>query len=331
MTGEVPKTIKVRGLYLEGMERTMDLRVLRYFVAVAEEHSFTQAAGRLHIAQPPLSRQIQQLEAEIGAELIDRSTHPLRLTTIGRLVYDQARQILGRVGDMREMVARAVHTERRRFALGFVATVVYGRLPALIRDFRTHMPDVDLNLSELVTLDQISALKEGRIDVGFGRIRFEDDALRRIVLREEKLIAAVPTRYVRQDQKETIGLQELSMHPLIIFPRDPRPSYADQVLALFHDHDLTPHVAHEARELQIAIGLVAAEEGVSIVPESVRKSQMDGVCYLSLAEEASSPIIMSYRKDNRSPELIAMAETIARMYAVWHYEIPDAIRTLSGP
>lgn len=307
----------------------MDLRILRYFVAVAEEHSFTLAAERLHISQPPLSRQIQLLEAEIGAELVDRTVHPLRLTAIGRLVYEQAKQILARVDDMREMVARAVHTERRRFAMGFVATVVFGRLPALIRDYRAHMPNVDLGLTELVTLDQITALKEGHIDVGVGRIRFEDDALRRIVLREEKLIAAVPEKYFPEGTQSITSLQELASYPLIIFPRQPRPSYADQVLALFHDRDLTPHVAHEVRELQITIGLVAAEEGVSIVPESVSKSRMDGVRYLDLSEAASSPIILSYRKNGRSPELIAMAQTIERMYALWQYDIPDAIRTLA--
>lgn len=307
----------------------MDLRVLRSFVAVAEERNFTHAAERLHIAQPPLSRQIQQLEREFGVELIDRSSRPLQLTAIGQLVYEQARQILGRVSDMREMVATAARTENRRFVMGYVGTVIYARLPPIIRDFRAHVLNVDLSLIELVTLDQISALKEGRIDIGWGRLRFEDDAVQRIVIREEKLIAAVPEKFIRSEDQNVISLRELAMHPLIVFPRDPRPSYADQVLELFHDHGLTPRIAHEARQLQSAIGLVAAEEGISIVPESVRKSHLDGVCYLELAEEASSPIIMSFRKNDYSPELVAMAQAIERMYSIWHYDIPNAILSLA--
>ncbi|GAN67331.1 LysR family transcriptional regulator [Acetobacter orleanensis] len=307
----------------------MDLRVLRSFVAVAEERSFTHAAERLHIAQPPLSRQIQQLEREIGAQLIDRSARPLQLTTVGQLVYEQARQILGRVNDMREMVARVVHTEKRRITMAYVSTVLHARLPDIIRDFRIRAPNVDLSLVELVTIDQITALKEGRIDLGWGRLRLQDDAIQRIVLREEKLIAAVPEKYTYQEERDFISLSELTAYPLIVFPRYPRPSYADQVLTLFHDHGLDPHIGHEASELQSAISLVAAEEGISIVPESVRRWPMDGVRYLELAEDASSPIILSYRKGDNSPELVAIAEAIASMYSIWDYEIPEAILTLA--
>lgn len=100
----------------------MDLRQLRYFVTVVEERNFTRAAKRLYIAQPPLSRQIQQLEGEVRAELIDRAARPLRPTTVGQLVYEQAIQVLGRVADMRDMVSRAVKAEKRRFAIGFVGS-----------------------------------------------------------------------------------------------------------------------------------------------------------------------------------------------------------------
>ncbi|MGN7999682.1 LysR family transcriptional regulator [Sphingomonas sp. 22176] len=97
---------------------------MRYFLAVAEARNFTHAAERLHISQPPLSRQIQQLEAEIGAPLFDRSARPLRLTPVGRLVFEQATQLIGRIGEMRDMVARAVRAEQRRFVIGFVALTI---------------------------------------------------------------------------------------------------------------------------------------------------------------------------------------------------------------
>jgi DNA-binding transcriptional LysR family regulator len=304
----------------------MDLRQLRYFVAVANERNFSRAADRLHIAQPPLSRQIQQLEGEVGADLIDRSSRPLRLTDPGRLFYEQAVQVLSRVEEMRTMMKRALKIEKRQFVIGFVGSVLYGHLPELVREFRRAAPEVELHLVELVTLEQIGALKEGRIDVGFGRVRFEDDEVRRIILREEPLMAALPIDHPLEKQTGSVSLEQLAEERLILYPRAPRPGYADQVIALFHDRGLEPRVAHEARELQTAVGLVAAEEGVCIVPVSVQKSRVEGVRYKRLLDPATSPIIMSYRVNDKMPELGLMADVIARMYDIWGYDVPDALR-----
>lgn len=303
----------------------LDLRLLRYFVAVADEGNFNRAAARLHIAQPPLSRAVQQLEARVGAPLLDRSSRPLRLTPVGKLVHAQALQMFARMDDMEAMVRAAVGTDRRRFVLGFVSSVIYARLPELIREFRAAAGDIELVLVESSSLDQISALKEGRIDVGFGRIRFDDAAVRRIVLRNEKLVAAFPVGHPLAAGDAPVALQELAREPLIIYPRSPRPSYADQVIALFQDHALQPRVVHEARELQIAIGLVAAEEGVAIVPESVHRARGHDVAYRELAEAATSPIIMSHRASDHSRELSLLCSVIARKYSLWGYDVPSAL------
>ncbi len=148
----------------------MELRHLRYFIAVARERSFTRASAILNIAQPPLSRQVQQFEAELGIELIDRNARPLGLTEAGRLVYEQAAQILERVEEMRALARRMQGSSRNVFRIGFVASTLYGKLPDVIRAYRAERPDTELVLSEMVTVEQITALKEGRIDVGFGRI-----------------------------------------------------------------------------------------------------------------------------------------------------------------
>ncbi len=307
----------------------MDLRQLRYFVTVAEEQNFTRAAVRLNMAQPPLSRQIQQLEAEVGAELIDRAARPLRLTPIGRLVHEQAIQMLRRADELREMVTRARLAGRRRFAIGFVASTLYERLPQLIGAFRALAPNVELSLIEMVTFEQISALKEGRIDVGFGRLRIEDASVRRIVLREERLIVALPADHPLASAEGPLTLADVARAELIVYPREPRPSYADQVLAHFRDHGLSPTIAHEARELQIALGLVAAGEGLCIVPESVQRSRVDDVRYRDLAEAPTSPIVMSCRILDESPELRLMATAVQRMYGAWGYPVPDAVARLA--
>ncbi|QGP80131.1 LysR family transcriptional regulator [Sphingobium sp. CAP-1] len=303
----------------------MDMRLLRYFVAVADEGNFNRAADRLHIAQPPLSRAIQQLEAHVGAPLLDRTSRPLRLTDVGRLLYAQALQMLARMDDVETMVKAAATSRRRRLVIGFVASTIYARLPELIREFRKAADNVELVMVESTTLDQIAALKDGRIDIGFGRIRFEDPAVRRIILRHEKLIAAFSIDHPLAQDDRPISLRELADEPQIIYPRAPRPSYADQVISLFRDHSIEPRIVHEARELQIAIGLVAAEEGMAIVPESVRRARSHDVAFRELVEPATSPIIMSHRPGDRSPELALMLSVVARQYARWGYDVPAAL------
>ncbi len=303
----------------------IDLRLLRYFVAVANEGNFNRAADRLHIAQPPLSRAIQQLEAHVGAPLLERASRPLRLTDVGRLLYAQALQLLARMEDVEAMVKAAATSQRRRLVIGFVASTIYARLPELIREFRKVAENVELVMVESTTLEQISALKDGRIDVGFGRIRFEDPAVRRIILRNEKLIAAFPMDHPLAHGEGPISIRELADEPQIIYPRAPRPSYADQVLSLFRDYAIEPRVVHEVRELQIAIGLVAAQEGIAIVPESVHRARSHDVAFRDLVEPATSPIIMSHRLGDRSPELTLMASVISRQYAQWGYEVPAAL------
>lgn len=303
----------------------IDLRLLRYFVAVAEEGNFNRAAERLHIAQPPLSRAMQQLEAHLGAELIDRSERPFRLTSVGRLLHGQALQMLARMEDVEAMVRATASMGRRRLVIGFVASTIYARLPELIRAYRKLDESLELVLVESSTLDQISALKEGRIDIGFGRIRFEDPAVRRIILRREKMMVALPAAHVLTQRVGPISLNELAEYPLVLYPSSPRPSYADQVLAVFRDHGSEPKVAHEVRELQIAIGLVAAEEGISIVPESVQRARSHDIVYRDLVEPASTPIIMSYRVSDRSPGVALMAHVIASKYKDWGYDVPAAL------
>ena len=173
----------------------MELRHLRYFVAVARERSFTRAAEVLHIAQPPLSRQIQQLEEELGVVLIERGARPAHLTEQGRLLYEQAIQVLERIDEIRAIVRRMENAKRNLFGMGFVGSTLYGRLPEVIRAFRSARPEVELALLELTSLEQVTALKEGRIDVGFGRIPLEDPAITQQLLRNEKLVAALPLNH----------------------------------------------------------------------------------------------------------------------------------------
>lgn len=293
----------------------MELRHLRYFVAVARDRSFTRAAERLRIAQPPLSRQIQQLEDELGVALIERGSRPARLTEMGRLFYEHAVQVLDRVEEMRAMVCRVQQAKRNLFSIGFVASTLYGKLPEVIRRYRAARPGVEVALVELTSLEQITALKEGRIDVGFGRIPLDDPGVVRHLLRNERLVAVLPFGHTLLDDPGPLRLRDLIGETLIVYPRSPRPSYADQVLALFHAQDLKLQAVMEMRELQTALGLVAAQAGVAVVPASVQRFRRDGVAYRDLDEEdATSPIILSHRRDDATAEVPIILELIREIY-----------------
>jgi DNA-binding transcriptional LysR family regulator len=277
----------------------MELRQLRYFVAVAEERNFTRAAERLNMTQPPLSRQIQQIEDSVGLALFERGARPLKLTEAGRVFYVQAKRLLEESDELLPLTRRLAQLAER-IVIGFVPSTLYGPLPDVIRAFREAAPLIQISLIEMFTIEQLSALKGGRIDVGFGRLRFDESQLAREVLVEEPLIAALPAGHALADAAQ-LTLDALSKETLIIYPSTPRPSYADQQLSAFRDHAVEPAAVHEVRELQTALGLVAAQVGVCLVPESVRGLRARGVTYRSIEEtNVSSPIIMSRRLQDQS-------------------------------
>ena len=292
----------------------MELRHLRYFVAVAEEKNFTRAAKRLFIAQPPLSRQIQQLEEELGVELIEKGSRPLRLTEAGRFFHAHAQELLAKAAELKSMTQRVGKIDRT-LSIGFVASTLYGLLPDIVRHFREQYPMVEVTFHEMTTMQQLKALKEGVIDVGFGRVKSEDPNIRRIVLREERLIVALPVGHPLAASGNALGLVDLLMETLIVYPKAPRPSFADQVLAVFSDRAIMPHKIMEVRELQIAVGLVAAGEGVAVVPDSVQGMKRNNVAYRALTDRnAVSPVMFSVRKMDTSEELRNMLATIYDIY-----------------
>lgn len=290
----------------------MELRHIRYFQAVAQTLNFTRAAERLNIAQPPLSRQIQQLEEHLGATLLERS-RPLQLTEAGRFFYEQSDTLLKQLKQLCENTRRIAQGQRQWLGIGFAPSTLYAVLPELIRELRRDA-DLELGLQEMTTLQQIEALKSGRIDIGFGRIHFDDPAIHQQVLREDPLVAVLPVGHHLIGQP--ITLERLSKERFVLYPANPRPSYADHVLALFANHGMGIQVSQWANELQTALGLVAAGLGITLVPASVQQQHRTDLTYARLEEsEAVSPIILSRRANDISPitqRCLAIISTINR-------------------
>lgn len=293
----------------------MELRHLRYFQAVAREGSFTRAAEALHMAQPPLSRQIRQMEEELGVALFERTARALRLTEAGRFLLEQSRLLTARLDEVLEGTRRLGQARRRWFGIGFVPSTLYGFVPELIRQLRGADAQVEVGLMEMTTLPQLEALKAGRIDLGIGRILLDDPAIERRVLMTEPLMAAVPLRHPLAGC-DSVSVDRLAREPFVLYPARPRPNFADHVLDLFRAAGHAPQVAQEANELQTAIGLVAAGLGVTVVPASVQRLQRRDVAHVRIDAEAFvSPVIASYRKDDASPFLaqaLALAAQLAK-------------------
>lgn len=272
----------------------MEIRQLQTFCIVAEELNLTRAAARLHITQPPLSRKIQQLEEEIGSRLFVRSSQGIALTPTGQFLYDQALQIIEKVENTTSTIRRMERSHRPLLSIGFVPSVFYGELPLLVRNIR-QKDEVELRLVEMTTVQQVQALKTGRIDIGFGRLKIDDPEVDQEIMANEPLLAALPEGHILADTHPT--LEELARHPLILFPAQPRPSFADMVRGIFHRQGIKTLVVQETNELQTALGLVATGLGITLVPQQVKNVQRNGIVYVPLADtEITTAIIFSRRK-----------------------------------
>lgn len=293
----------------------MDFRLLRYFVMVATERSFSKAAERLNIAQPPLSRQIQNLEAEVGTVLIDRSARPLGLTPTGQVFLEEAVAVLERFEKMRTRVSHAVKSERPRFKIGFVSPSIHATVSSVVREFKSSHPHLEVELIEIPSVEQYAALKDGKIDAGFNRIHIEDLAVQRTVLLEEDLVAALPKTHPLALGSDPVSLMDLSRYPLILYPKNPRPSFIDFVQKLFADRGLRAEIAYETLSKVTALEFVAAGEGLSIVPASVGRTSTDAVIYKPISDRVTSPVIFAQRADDEGQEILAFGELVQRLMA----------------
>lgn len=292
----------------------MELKQLEYFIAVAEELSFTKAATRLFITQPPLSRQIQQLEQEIETPLFIRKARSIELTDAGEFFYQHATKILQHAEEAK-LMTRRIGTLQQEFKLGFVGSVLFGYLPQIIRQARINNRDFKILIEEMDTPTQIRALKSGLIEVGFGRILIEDPAITSIILRREPLIVATPLDHPLVNLHRPLQLSDLVGETIILSRvHDRPPSYLPLLTDAFKQRQLPFPEIREEGDLQFAIGLVAAGEGISIVPSSYKKIRFN-VVYHSLEDPSlAASINMHFRKGDSSPIITSLLSIIYDLY-----------------
>jgi DNA-binding transcriptional LysR family regulator len=285
----------------------LELRQLRYFVAVAEERHFGKAALRLHMTQPPLSQTIFGLEELLGAPLFARSRRAVELTPAGQALLPEARRILAASAALPALVKRAAGGEAGRLSLAFVSSADYSVLPPFLRRYRTAFPQVQIALQEATSDLQIDDLLHGRIDAGLliaplpDKARLELDYLKVLT---EPLIVALPAGASSSAAGQAVALAALPPLPLIIFPRPIAPGLHDAILACFRAAGITPEIGQEAIQMQTIVSLVSAGMGMALVPQSVSKLMRPGVEYRALHDPTPQVETgLAWRRDAVSPVL----------------------------
>jgi DNA-binding transcriptional LysR family regulator len=291
----------------------MELRHLRYFVAVAEELHFGRAADRVHIAQPPLSRQIALLEEEIGVRLFERTKRRVQLTHAGKVFLEEARRILALSDEAAQAARRAERGEIGRLVVAFVVSAAYMFVPLVLRAFRKRFPDVELILRELTTEQQLDALHDSSIHVGFLRQPTRTEALSFETVLREPFMLAVPSDHPLASE-EGVELENLAEEPFVMFSRQQGATFHDLILSACANAGFSPKVAQEGTQIPTVLGLVSVGIGVALAPASVLNLRIPRVTYKPLIGlTQTTELAMVWRRDDASPVSTAFLQVAREM------------------
>ena len=303
----------------------MELRHLSYFVAVAEELSFTRAAERLGIAQSPVSEQIKKLERELGVELFERTTRSVKLTDVGRTFYEEAAALLDASKRAADNARLAGSGKLGRLALAFTGSATYELMPQLVSAYSQRFPNVTLDVrSEMLTPAQVEGLLAGSISVGLLRPPVSAEGLVVEVLRHEPLIVLLPVTHPLASHVE-VDLADLRNQPFISYPSRPPSSVYQAVVAVCKQAGFDPQVRQEVPETSSLVALVAAGLGVSLAPASVRHLRINGVTHRPLRGQpnATIPLAVAYRAGTVSPVVRGYLETARLLLASQKGPLPS--------
>ena len=288
----------------------MELRSFQYFIAVAETLHFSRAAEKLHMAQPPLSQQIQRLEKEMGVQLFERTKRSVRLTAAGEVFLQEAYQTLAQVEQAVHAAQQADRGEIGRLAIGFVGSSAYGVLPAMIQAFRERFPHVELILRERTTVEQVQALHHEEIQIGFLRPPILDATLHYLTVQQEPFLVALPGKHPLA-ATSPVPLPALASEPFIFVPPKLAPGLSHQMMEMCLQAGFQPRIAQEAIQFHVIISLVAAGLGIALVPACIRTFQRPDVVYLPLQGiTTQAEIQVVWQRTDHSPVVRNFLEVV---------------------
>ncbi len=311
----------------------MELRHLKYFVAVAEELHFSRAAERVGIAQPPFSQQIKALEHEVGVPLLLRTKRTVELTAAGQAFLIEARKVLAQADHAVKMARRAARGDVGQLVIGFVSSAVYGKFSSAFGLMRKRHPGVHLVLRDITSEEQVEAMNAHELDVGLIRPPvWHAEALSLRVISREPLMAALPANHRLAKQKR-LNLKSLAAESFLLVPRHLGPGFYDQIVALCARAGFVPNVFQEARNTQTIVSLIAGGMGVSIVPDSMQTFQRDGIVFRPFEPRAAVDLAVIWRPDDPSPVLhsfLALLWEIAKLKSPGAREEQTSLRSAGG-
>lgn len=279
----------------------MEIRHLRYFLAVAEELSFSRAARMLHIAQPPLSQQIRQLERELGTQLFERTSRSVRLTSAGDALVSEAHAIISRTDVIRSRVYAAGGGETGSLSLGCVPAGFAGLMGSIIRPFMTRYPAVQMAVRELNTRAQYDAIETGELDLGLVRTGIESPKLAARKFYDEHIVLALPTGHRLEDAAE-IELADLADDEFVFFSRKVGKWHFDQLVQICQNSGFSPTIAHECDSILAQLSMVASGLGIALVTELTTHLRVPGVVYRPISESAARiPLLAVWSADLSNP------------------------------
>jgi DNA-binding transcriptional LysR family regulator len=288
----------------------MDFRQLRYFIAVAKELNFSQAAKKLNIAQPPLSQQIKNLEEELKVQLFYRTKQKVELTVAGRFFFEETQRVIEQYEESVKQTKLIASGKKGKLRVGFVGSATNGILVYILKKFKQLYPDVQLILHEMTTAQQIDALYENRIDIGFNRSNLNDDIIHSEVCSRESLLVVLPESHKLATLSE-IPVSYLKDEPFILFPRSLGEQFYDEIIYFFQDNGVKPLVVQEAILMHTIVNLVATGMGISIVPSSLNEYKRSGIVYKTTKEPTPEiRLYVTWRKKHISEILVNFLNTV---------------------
>jgi DNA-binding transcriptional LysR family regulator len=291
------------------MKNEIELRHLRYFLAVAETLHFGRAAKKLGMAQPPLSQQIRRLETMLGAPLFERTTRGVTLTMAGAMLRERATATMTRLADDLEQTRRVARGEEGRLTFGFSGSVMFTELPAAIQRYRRAYPQVEVRLRELWTSEQMPALADGSIDIGFLRDGEQRPELSLTPLLRESFQVALPADH-RLRRQRTVDPASLEDEPFVLFSRRMGNLAYDRTIRCCLDAGFQPHIVQEAPQFPTLIRLVAAGLGVSLVPAGVATIAFPGAIFRPIRSKRWTSVDIGTRLDGTSATAAAFVGTV---------------------
>jgi DNA-binding transcriptional LysR family regulator len=282
------------------MKQEIEIRHLRYFLAVAETLHFGKAAVMLGIAQPPLSQQIKDLERMLGYALFDRTTRGVKLTTVGQFFAERARNTIAKMSDDVEMARRLGSGKEGVLDVGFSGSIMFTALPKAIKAYRRMHPNVELRLREMVTAEQIPALREGRLAIGFLRDGEEAEGISIEPVFRETFIAVLPTSH-RLARKSSIAPIDFKNEPFVFFARRMGNLAYDRTMACCDEAGFRPNIVQETPQWNTALRLVAAGLGVSVAPACIGSLTMPGVAYRKLRSRHWTSVDIGMKVGQENP------------------------------